>query len=379
MPHLRSFIALDIDPLCYPDDMSVLFLHSKRLESVTLHFHPRIRENAEPSVTIDAFFGRCLAAKQRLALRHLAFHNLYAARTKEVNDLFDENKLESLTLLNCGGSCEGDPRTIYLDDTWRVCAPQKHPPNMRQLRLDFVDKLFTYMFPELPSLERLYIVSARRKVGGGLLEGSGGGDVGSTHASPVTPGQTPPGRSPEALAAASLVTPYLNSITQQSGHSLKHLLLSHHWTLGADEIGQLVRGCPNLTQLGISLHENNFTLMRLLLPFLRKLYACRLLMNPADPGFVQKLEALDAEEHELAMGYDLVGNHFDTLKWVGVGRLNFEIGREFLESITNEDDMEIDKRRRTVRCVGHDAVKDVAIWKMDSQDIVQYQPIKSAR
>ncbi|KAI9687947.1 MAG: hypothetical protein M1822_002029 [Bathelium mastoideum] len=383
MPHLRSFIALDIDPLCYPDDISLLLLHSRKLESLTIHFHPRIRENAEPSVSMDAYFGRSIAAKHPLPIRHFAFHNLYAAKNKEMNDVFDDNTLESITVLNCGGSPEDNPMTVYLDETWRLGAPHKHPQHVKQLRIDFVDRTFCHFLQEMPSLERLYIVSARRKSNGSPSAGCNSSNTGGagkiSHASPVTPGQTPPERTSETLVSASLIAPYLNSITEFHGASLRHLLLSHHWILGADEISQLVRGCPNLTQLGVTLHEDNFGLMRLLIPFLTKLTACRMLMNPTDPSFIQRLEAMDVQQHEMGMGLDTAMSQFDTIKWIGVGRLNFEAGRVITEVVIGEDGKEVQRKRRLVRCVPHDTVKDVAIWKMDSHGVEDYRPINETR
>ena len=60
MANLRAFRAMDIDPLCYPDDISVLLLNSKKLEDLRLHFSPRMRREAESSLSLDTYFGRCL-------------------------------------------------------------------------------------------------------------------------------------------------------------------------------------------------------------------------------------------------------------------------------------------------------------------------------
>ncbi|KAL9073187.1 MAG: hypothetical protein Q9157_004829, partial [Trypethelium eluteriae] len=180
---------------------------------------------------------------------------------------------------------------------------------------------------------------------------------------------TPPEASP---ATASLAALYLNSITARHGANLTHLLLSHHWTLGADEIGQLVRGCPNLTQLGVSMYDDNISLMRLLLPFLTKLVACRVLMDPASPALVQQLEAMEVQHHEVGMGLDLVGAQFDKFRWVGVGRLCFEVGRVISEMVVGEDGAEFERKRRVVKGVPYDVVKDIAIWKMDSHEIDEY-------
>lgn len=58
MANLRVFWAMDIDPLCYPDDISMLLLGSKKLEDLRLHFSPRMRQEAESSLSMDTYFGR---------------------------------------------------------------------------------------------------------------------------------------------------------------------------------------------------------------------------------------------------------------------------------------------------------------------------------
>lgn len=372
MPNLRSFSALDIDPLCYPDDMSMLLLHSKKLEALTLHFHPRIRENAEPSVNMHAYFGHLMNAKQSLRLRHLAFHNLYSAKTREVNDVFDEKTFDSMAILNCGGSADDNPMTVYFDETWRLSAPHKHPCNLKQLRVDFIDKTLLHLLGAMPGLEQLYIVSARRKSGSTSSTQTNGTVAGSVSASPVTPSHTPPERNCDSIITASLVAPYLNAIAASHGASLTRLLLSHHWVLGADEISQLVRGCPNLEQLGLPIQEDNLSFIRLLLPFLNKLYVCRVLKNPADPSFVQKLEDIDTELHELGIGLDAVGSQFDKMRWVGIGRMNFEFGRVITETIEGDDGMETVRNRRLIKSVPYETVKEIAIWKMDSHEVEEY-------
>ena len=81
MANLRAFRAIDIDPLCYPDDISVLLLNSKKLEDVRLQFSPRMRQEAESSLSLDTYFGRCLRANYKLPLRHFAMQNFYGPGT----------------------------------------------------------------------------------------------------------------------------------------------------------------------------------------------------------------------------------------------------------------------------------------------------------
>lgn len=70
MANLRAFKATDIDPMCYPDDISLLLLHSKKIEDLRLHFSPRMRREAEGTMTLTQYFGRCYKAGYRLKLKH---------------------------------------------------------------------------------------------------------------------------------------------------------------------------------------------------------------------------------------------------------------------------------------------------------------------
>ena len=49
LPNLKTLIVYDIDPLCYPDDISLLLLSAKKLENLKLHYNPRMRDMAEES------------------------------------------------------------------------------------------------------------------------------------------------------------------------------------------------------------------------------------------------------------------------------------------------------------------------------------------
>lgn len=68
IPNLRVFKASGIDPLCYPDDFDLLLLGSKKLEDVRLHFSPRMRREADPTLNLETYFGRCDKAVRILLL-----------------------------------------------------------------------------------------------------------------------------------------------------------------------------------------------------------------------------------------------------------------------------------------------------------------------
>ena len=47
LPHLTTFVIYDIDPLCYPDNISLLMLTAKRLANLKMHWSPRMRDSGE--------------------------------------------------------------------------------------------------------------------------------------------------------------------------------------------------------------------------------------------------------------------------------------------------------------------------------------------
>ena len=58
LPNLKTLVVYDIDPLCYPDDISLLIFGSKKLENLKLHWSPRMRAAGEESVNLMSIFGR---------------------------------------------------------------------------------------------------------------------------------------------------------------------------------------------------------------------------------------------------------------------------------------------------------------------------------
>lgn len=82
MANLRKFKAIQIDPLCYPDDISMLLFGSKKLEDLRLNFSPRMRQDAECSLNLDTYFGRCLRGNYEIPLKHFAVQNFYGPNTQ---------------------------------------------------------------------------------------------------------------------------------------------------------------------------------------------------------------------------------------------------------------------------------------------------------
>ena len=103
MPHLRRLKVTDIDPLCYPDDISTLLWKSKKLRELNMHWSPRMRNAQEPSVMLHDYFRKCIAAKEPMKVKKIALQNLYALHSEEFNVAFDPRTVEDVTILNNTG------------------------------------------------------------------------------------------------------------------------------------------------------------------------------------------------------------------------------------------------------------------------------------
>src|SRR6266487_536964 len=130
MPHLHALKITDIDPLCYPDDISILFLHSKRLRELKMHWSPRIREDREPSVKLHDYFRKCITAKSPLAIKKLSFQNLHALQTDDLEMAMDQSVLEDVTILNSPDPLE-EISTSFIETSWR--APDPHMSKIKSL------------------------------------------------------------------------------------------------------------------------------------------------------------------------------------------------------------------------------------------------------
>ncbi|EKG20863.1 hypothetical protein MPH_01846 [Macrophomina phaseolina MS6] len=384
MSNLREFKALDIDPLCYPDDISVLLAHSKKLESVHLHWSPRMRDSGEESTNLTAYFGRCVANKQPLKLKKYSMINLYTRATNiDLDELIDVNALEEISFINCNTQ---DAITVFIDDTWRLFEPQKVPKYLKMMRGDVLDAKQAAVMAQLKGLEKLYIVNAKRRPTRATPNGvspaannnihnafAGIGSDGNSQ-SPFMPGNGPD--TPMSRESATIAGDYLAAITRHLGKSLKHLLLSDQWLLGGEVLVQLGRACPHLEQLGVALEEKNPENMRQLLKHLPRLWALRILIR-ATTQELELMQSISGNLHEQVISFELRRKEWDGLKYLGIGDMVFLCGgvREVPGASTPKSPVDPTMGeelgvRRIVKKVDKEAVKDVEIWKMDSMDIV---------
>lgn len=352
IPNLRSLRIYDIDPLCYADDISLLLLESKKLKELSMCWNPRMREAREPSVFMNTYLGRILSSPYRLVLKSITFKNLYTHNTGGCKDIFDFSTVEELTFIESVGGLGDEGETGFLDPTYRADGGiDLH--SLRMIRIDKVSKLQCAFMNMITGLEKVYLIGPVKKNGNGIS----------------TPLPNSPASSASASSdctVASLKDQYIEALTKNHGSTLRHLLLIPQWRLDSDDIAKIVKNCPNLEQLGVGVEFNQLNNLRLLVPFLPKLTALRLLANPDDPAFGNKMRELDKSGlHQEKIGNHSVNQASGPMRWIELSGLVYHIGRT--EYYTDEDGRS--SYRRLVTKKEQADVQNIDIWAMDSTDV----------
>jgi hypothetical protein len=375
MPNLITLVLYDIDPLCYPDDFSLLFLSCKKLENLKMHWSPRMRENGEESVNLMTMFGRLITAKQSLPLKRSAFYNLFTRwYDNGLDEIVDPNTSEEMTIINCMGS--SNSMTVFLDDTWRTRAHQPVPPNLKMVRLDLANKEGASMLRGFQGLERLYLINKRTK------PGSRPESDATTPATPVisTPnissGSVSVNDTPNVddVERRSIGGEYL-AIIQSHHQTMRHLLLIDLWQLSTNTVVQLCRSCPDLEQLAFNSAAPGLESLREVVAAAPKLRALRLLVRPGSE-LGEAIDSMDPEMHQFAFATEMWRPEYRNLKYVGLGdELVWKLegvvfppksAASTFEGGDNSLNAKKAGPRRIFRRVSRASVKHVEIWGMDT-------------
>ena len=348
IPELRSLRIYDIDPLCYADDISLLLLESKKLKALSMSWSPRMREAQEPSVTMNTYLGRILSSPYRLSLTSITFKNLYTHNTGGCREIFDFSNVEELTFIESIGGLGDEGTSGFLDPTYRT-EDAVELNCLRMIRIDKVSKRQCAFLSSFTGLERVYFIGPKQSRSTPL---------------PNSPASNVSTSSDSAVA--TLKDQYIEVLIKNHGSTLRHLLLVPQWRLNSDDIARIVKGCPNLEQLAIGVEFDQFNSLRLLIPFLPKLTALRLLANPDDPTFEDKMRDLDKSGvHEEKIGNHSVNQASGSMKWMELAGILFHIGETKFDK--NQDGRSTYKQVVTKR--NREEVEDVDIWAMDSLNI----------
>jgi len=292
MPHLRCLKVTDIDPLCYPDDIATLLWKSRKLRELKMHWSPRMRDAQEPSVSLHDYFRKLISSKQPMMVKKMSFQNLYAFHTEDFNFSFDPTTVEDVTFLS---GVEGSSLVnTFVESSWPTVPPHAKL-RIKSVRMDVVSKRNAEFIGNFKSLERLYFVNVTSESSDSLNSPRPGGAESSALTPPVSEHQVPgvpngtstnspiTSASPasQLTAISSIRDVYLSHITANHGATLRHLLLPSKWPLSTGMIARLVHSCPNLEQLALATEFTSMDSLGLLIPFLRKLKALRLLIPPS--------------------------------------------------------------------------------------------------
>jgi len=370
MRSLKKLKITHVDPLCYPDDISLLLLQSRKLEELRIAWSPRMRDEGEPSINIQTIFGRCLRANYRLPVQEVALQNLFAPNNTEFDSLFDAKKLARFSFLNCVSA--NDPVTVFIDDTWRLKANKESPvTNLKMLRIDAVDREMAGHLARHHGLEEFYLVNAKRiRSRSSSAFRSPGGVAGTATAahSPATP--ITPMSMQEVAATAS---EFIANITHSHGGTMRKLLLSERWQLNESSAVHLAKSCPKLEQIGLALDDRGFDILRAMVTHAPNLVAIRVLVE-RESEFWDRVQGMEDEMHVLPLRLELGRPQYRNVRWIGLADRYFEVGglvENEMEWEGTEWEAVGAKPRyvREVRAVEWERIKGVEVWGMDTQEM----------
>ncbi|EUC34671.1 hypothetical protein COCCADRAFT_3982 [Bipolaris zeicola 26-R-13] len=383
---LQTLVVYDIDPLCYPDDISLLLLGSKKLENITLHWSPRMRAEGEESVNLLSIFGRCIAAKYSLPVKRVTLYNLYSRYPSEdMYDVFSRETRTEMTIINCGGS--SDPLTVFVDNSWKATPGNLYAPNLKMIRTDDTDTAMAKSLSSCKGIERVYFIASRRN-------DSLYSKANSCTATPTTPSHLTPSMSSGSASAngtpthgsevrtRNVASEYIAAI-QTNHRTIRHLLLSDRWILSEDTLFRLCQSCPNLEQFGFAGSVPPLQSLRQIFALIPKLWAIRFLVRPnTDPN--EKPDMMDPDTHAFALGTEFWRPEYKNVKYIGFGEnLVFKLGGVYFppnskESSNGVEDKSVKAKLagpiRKFEIVSRESVKHIEIWGMDTTEFDPESP-----
>lgn len=328
IPSLISLKILDIDPLCYADDVSRLLAESRKLEDLTIVWNPRMREASELSVNLGTMFGRC--RDQPLKLKKAVVKNLFTHDDGTCPSYYDTNLVEEITVINSITSPGDTGASPFVEGPMRKLGPPL--PRLKYLRGDKPWEGMAEVLSNTGQLEKLYMPSPHKA-------------------------------SPREFRADLLRDGLIEAITQHHGQTLRHLLFPSRWRLSWEHIKRITRQCPNLQQLGFAATPSDFMGIKSELHLLPKLKVLRLLEYPYSNPLSEQWH--DYESFDDADNIDTFVKDVDPdylPRWVDFGD-----GPVYeIEKVRIPDEPD---RKTRVKQRDSDAVKDIDIWRLDSFDV----------
>lgn len=413
MPYLKNITIYDIDPLCFPDNLQILFHESLAIEHLKMHWNPRMRRERETSTNLHMYFGKIWASSQKMRLKSIAMQNLYClGQQGNFLGIYDPAYLESMTAIDATGGADDDANISFVVEPPKRLAPM---PRLRLLRGNKVSRPHCDGLRKMAPLRKYFLISGRElredrtpsnsKTGSVASPGSQSSDghrggmiydgtrsvIGTPQShtdhrttSPSVSGGNPftttiaPGSASD-IPIINLGRDYMDNVFQFHGATLTHLLLLPQWRLSSKDIRLLTLSCKQMTQLGIGVEDSSFETLQSIIPNMRKLKALRILDPPSNWAGMENAgdSPQEGDEwYEEKISDQTWQAGWDILQWLGLGSQVFELlGRENVSNrmgdVDEHGDMETDDttRRRVVKRP-LSAIREIDIWKMDQKKIV---------
>jgi hypothetical protein len=386
IPRLKYLHLANLDPLCYNDDVSLLLFEAQQLETLKLHWNPRIRLEREPSVHLKSIFGRIMASPRMLRLKHIALANLFSKNENEFMESMDLIHLYSLTFINCMN--QDNPGTIFTDRTWDRPRTDEFRSWVRNVKAIRLDQAGTRLIGMMQGLEEIYLVPrldgveslTGRSPSSDTTPNGGFGEIqvstplqaGSVNGvsrqnTPLTPtsGNSPSWQHNQAMKAKHVVMASDSIACLLSNHAttLTKLLLPSFWSFGYEVAVNLITRCPNLIQLGIAIDDPSLEVFRAGLRAGPKIKAFRLL-SLADHDPWKDLGEMELRVHLEVLGLECRKEEYNKVKFLG-------LGSHCVELCGMKGSLEDLGHRRDVRVVPLDdpRLRDVEIFSLDTLDI----------
>jgi hypothetical protein len=338
LPRLRELTVENYMPV-YRHDFSAVLLHATRLEVLNWHFNP-YEELPTRGVYTIKLFDQLRKARRKLRLKSFSLHNggdMWSGNA--LREAIDVQQLTELSFVESGNLARWDEydqaMLKFKGGPWLMLIGPKLC--LKSIQYNRLDREYAHCLGSITGLERMYMLNFSF-----CMEPS----LPATGSTPST-GSVAAGRQ-------KLRDMFLDAIATNHGATLRHLMLPHFWPLSTSWIAKLFRTCPNITQLSLTTECEPLEAMGILAPFLRKLWAIRVRF----PGFVEPYE--NKTEKDLAEHFD-----FPELRYIALEqKVDFEELLWEFGGIYEKDGM----RKRTMKRIWREDVKNVEIWKMGRND-----------
>ncbi|KAF2157265.1 hypothetical protein K461DRAFT_219979 [Myriangium duriaei CBS 260.36] len=353
MPPIPSLVALrvmNLDPLCYNDDISHCLLGSKNLRELKIHFSPRMRLEAECSSNLNTYFGKCIEAKYKMSIRSLGLQNFYGPNRGQLYQAMKQETMVDTHFLDVFGGAHGSRTNVFVDETWRRIPPELNF-KWKLHRSNGFAMQHTRILRGFSGLEELYLTNKS------LTATSPAASPNSTSSSDAST----PGVLGGSADLANLTREYLDAILSQHGPTLRNLLLFEQFDFDAAELRDIIARCPKLEQLGLALSGNEDTFRNLIPSLPSGLRALRLLENRLFRRLgVTEEQNLDGVCREFGRQLFAAGN--TRLRYIGLADKVFRVGgvKRVDSPRGNGEGM------YELTAVTWDDVRHLGIWGMDN-------------